>query len=69
MDSSLPDSISSLFSTLCSIVNTLIVISVVTPLFLLLVVPLGVVYAFTQRFYVATSRELKRLESVSKVNA
>lgn len=66
VDSSLPDSISSLFSTLCSIVNTLIVISAVTPLFLLLIVPLAAVYAFTQRFYVATSRELKRLESVSK---
>ncbi len=67
VDSSLPESISGLMFTLCSILNTVVVISFVTPLFLTLIVPLMFIYGFTQRFYVATSRELKRLESVSKV--
>lgn len=66
MDEGLPDSFMSVFSTFFQVLSTVIVISVVTPLFLLLVVPMIALYTFTQRFYVATSRELKRLESVSK---
>lgn len=31
-----------------------------------MIVPIGIVYYFIQRFYVATSRQLKRLESVSR---
>lgn len=30
------------------------------------ILPIGIVYFFVQRFYVATSRQLKRLESVSR---
>lgn len=37
-----------------------------TYLFLVVILPIGIVYYFVQRFYVATSRQLKRLESVSR---
>ncbi|BFZ17907.1 hypothetical protein BsWGS_20945 [Bradybaena similaris] len=46
--------------------STLLVISFSTPMFLAVVVPLLIFYYFVQRFYVATSRQLKRLESVSR---
>ncbi|KAI1359531.1 metal resistance protein YCF1 [Xylaria arbuscula] len=45
---------------------TLIVISVGTPAFVALIIPLGAVYYWVQRYYLRTSRELKRLDSVSR---
>ncbi|KAF2970611.1 hypothetical protein GQX73_g2991 [Xylaria multiplex] len=45
---------------------TLILISVGTPAFVALIVPVGVVYYWVQRYYLRTSRELKRLDSVSR---
>lgn len=42
------------------------VISYTSPIFVSVVLPIGVLYYFIQRFYVATSRQLKRLESVSR---
>ncbi|KAI9729959.1 MAG: hypothetical protein M1834_006157 [Cirrosporium novae-zelandiae] len=45
---------------------TLGVITVSTPAFILLIIPLGGVYFYIQRYYLRTSRELKRLDSVSR---
>lgn len=45
---------------------TLLVISTTTPAFLFLVIPLTLLYLYYQRFYLRTSRELKRLDSVSR---
>lgn len=45
---------------------TLVVISVSTPAFVALIVPLSLTYYFIQRYYLQTSRELKRLDSVSR---
>lgn len=47
-------------------IGTLVVISFTTPLFITVILPIGLIYYFIQRFYVATSRQLKRLESVSR---
>ncbi|ODA81221.1 hypothetical protein RJ55_04185 [Drechmeria coniospora] len=45
---------------------TLVVISVSTPAFIALIIPLSLTYYFIQRYYLRTSRELKRLDSVSR---
>lgn len=45
---------------------TLVIISVATPAFVALIIPLGLMYYWTQRYYLRTSRELKRLDSVSR---
>nr|XP_046212964.1 ATP-binding cassette sub-family C member 3 isoform X1 [Oncorhynchus gorbuscha] len=66
IDSHIPDNIDIWMRTFWYTVNVLIVCSALTPLFLLVVVPLMVFYWWVQRFYVATSRQLKRLESVSR---
>ncbi|KAF5844535.1 hypothetical protein GGP41_007571 [Bipolaris sorokiniana] len=45
---------------------TLVVISWTTPVFVALILPLGALYLYIQRYYLRTSRELKRLDSVSR---
>lgn len=55
-----------LFTNLAKSGFTLVVISYTTPLFIALIVPLSAMYIFIQRYYLRTSRELKRLDSVSR---
>ncbi|KAK4621949.1 Metal resistance protein [Fulvia fulva] len=45
---------------------TLVVISASTPAFIALIVPLGALYLWIQKYYLRTSRELKRLDSISR---
>lgn len=63
----------SVYRTLCvnqtlniQVIATVTVISISTPIFMSVIIPIGIIYFFVQRFYVATSRQLKRLESVSR---
>nr|CAD7444835.1 unnamed protein product [Timema bartmani] len=66
LDTSLPQQISDWVYCFYEVVATLFVISYSTPIFITIIVPIGVIYYFIQRFYVATSRQLKRLESISR---
>ena len=47
-------------------VGVIIVISTVTPLFLAFFFPLAIPYQIMQRYYVSSSRELKRLDGISR---
>ncbi|PKS10337.1 hypothetical protein jhhlp_002088 [Lomentospora prolificans] len=55
-----------LFVNLSKSCLTLALISVATPPFSALIIPLGLAYIWIQRYYLRTSRELKRLDSVSR---
>uniref|UniRef100_A0A4Y0ASB7 ABC-type glutathione-S-conjugate transporter n=1 Tax=Anopheles funestus TaxID=62324 RepID=A0A4Y0ASB7_ANOFN len=66
LDYSLPMNIKNIIPTVLRVVATLVVISISTPIFAAVIVPIGILYYAVQRFYVATSRQLKRLESVSR---
>ena len=49
-----------------NVLATIFTVCFQTPLFLVIVVPFVTAYFFIQRFFVATTRQLKRLESVSR---
>ncbi|XP_036439199.1 canalicular multispecific organic anion transporter 1-like [Colossoma macropomum] len=66
VDEMIPMSFRSWVLCLLGVLGTLFVICLATPLFTAIIVPLAVVYYFVQRFYVATSRQLRRLDSVSR---
>uniref|UniRef100_A0A336KSQ1 ABC-type glutathione-S-conjugate transporter n=1 Tax=Culicoides sonorensis TaxID=179676 RepID=A0A336KSQ1_CULSO len=65
-DTTLPSNIRSCLMCLLSVTATITVISISTPIFMSVILPIAIVYFFVQRFFVATSRQLKRLESVSR---
>eukprot|EP00158_Paraphelidium_tribonemae_P007083 Partr_v1_DN28105_c1_g1_i1_m55327 putative ATP-binding cassette, sub-family C (CFTR MRP), member len=66
VDELLPQSFQSFFRTLFQVVAIFCVISISTPLFIVLIVPMSLLYYRVQRYYLSSSRELKRLDSVTK---
>ncbi|XP_018617362.1 canalicular multispecific organic anion transporter 2 isoform X1 [Scleropages formosus] len=66
IDYHIPENIEIWMRTFWYTVNVLLICSALTPIFLIVIVPLMMFYWWVQRFYVATSRQLKRLESVSR---
>ncbi|KAM7151629.1 multidrug resistance-associated protein 1 isoform 3-T3 [Macrochelys suwanniensis] len=66
IDSMIPQIIKMFMGSLFNVIGACIIILLATPIAAIVIPPLGLVYFFVQRFYVATSRQLKRLESVSR---
>ncbi|XP_053094677.1 ATP-binding cassette sub-family C member 3 isoform X5 [Pangasianodon hypophthalmus] len=66
IDSLIPENIDIWMRTFWYTVSVLVICSALTPMFFIVIVPLMMFYWWVQRFYVATSRQLKRLESVSR---
>uniref|UniRef100_UPI0037E8D390 ATP-binding cassette sub-family C member 2 n=1 Tax=Semicossyphus pulcher TaxID=241346 RepID=UPI0037E8D390 len=66
VDEAIPQSFRSWLMCLLGVLGTLFVICLATPFFTIIIIPLAIVYLFVQRFYVATSRQLRRLDSVSR---
>ncbi|XP_076457656.1 multidrug resistance-associated protein 1-like [Babylonia areolata] len=66
VDNVLPGTFRMAVIQIMGVLSTLIVISYSTPIFLAVIVPLGLLYYLVQRFYVPTSRQLKRIESTTR---
>ncbi|XP_043188281.1 multidrug resistance-associated protein 1-like isoform X3 [Amphibalanus amphitrite] len=66
LDNTMPMVIRGFIMTFVVVLGTFFAIIYATPIFLAVVIPLLGVYYFMQLVYVSTSRQLKRLESVSR---
>ncbi|CAG5132940.1 unnamed protein product, partial [Candidula unifasciata] len=51
---------------LSTIISVVVVISYTTPIFLAVVIPILIVYVFFQKFYISSSRQIRRLESTTR---
>ncbi|XP_054168602.1 multidrug resistance-associated protein 1-like [Oppia nitens] len=47
-------------------IATIVVISIEIPIFLAIILPIAIIFYIVQKFYITTSRQLKRLESITK---
>ncbi|OQV14982.1 Multidrug resistance-associated protein 1 [Hypsibius exemplaris] len=66
IDTMVPQNIEFWLFCRLAVVANLVIISISLPPFAGVVIPLGILYYFVQRFYISTSSQLKRLESVSR---
>jgi len=65
-EDSIPNRFKDVVFCVYSFASIIAVISYTTPLFIISVIPVSVLYFLIQRFFVRTSRQLKRLDSASK---
>ncbi|KAL7990705.1 hypothetical protein Chor_014135 [Crotalus horridus] len=66
VDETIPISLRSWMNCFFTILSTLVIICLATPYFAIIILPLGIMYYFILQFYVATSRQLRRLDSVTR---
>ncbi|CAO3569188.1 unnamed protein product [Mortierella alpina] len=66
IDEVLPRSFGGYSRTLFQVASVLLVVTLSTPSFFVVIFPFAFVYVWLQRYYLATSREIRRLDSVSR---
>ncbi|CAB3223734.1 unnamed protein product [Arctia plantaginis] len=66
VDTSLAAKISNALNYLFEVIGTLFIISYSTPMFMAVIIPIGVLYYAVQRFFVPTSRQLMRMKSIAR---
>uniref|UniRef100_A0A452GX19 ABC-type glutathione-S-conjugate transporter n=1 Tax=Gopherus agassizii TaxID=38772 RepID=A0A452GX19_9SAUR len=66
VDETIPMSFRSWLTCFLGIISTLLMICLATPYFALIIIPLSILYFFLLRYYVSTSRQLRRLDSVTR---
>jgi len=66
VDVSLPAALQTYGATVCAVLSTLAVVISSSPMFLFFLMPIAYSYHAAQKFYISSSRELKRLESMTR---
>jgi len=66
IDEQLPATIRMYVGSLTKVCGVLLYIVIVTPFFIFSLIPIAIFYYFSQKYYIRTSRELSRLESISR---
>ncbi|XP_052283970.1 multidrug resistance-associated protein 1-like isoform X2 [Dreissena polymorpha] len=66
VDSTLPEKIVEVLWSFYAVISVFVVVAYSTPIFLTVILPLGFLYFIMQRFYIPTSRQLKRLETKTR---
>ncbi|XP_023680988.2 multidrug resistance-associated protein 1 [Paramormyrops kingsleyae] len=66
IDCMIPDGLKMMLNYLFKLLEVCIIVLLATPFAAVVILPLALLYAFIQSFYVATSCQLRRLESVSR---
>ncbi|XP_029015058.1 multidrug resistance-associated protein 1 [Betta splendens] len=66
IDTVIPQIFKMFLGSMFNVLGACVVILIATPMVAVVIPFLGLLYFFVQRFYVASSRQLKRLESVSR---
>ncbi|KAK8759789.1 hypothetical protein V5799_028947 [Amblyomma americanum] len=66
IDLTIPTTVRQCLMYFLQMISVLFIITLTTPIFLVVALPVFFLYYFIQAFYVATSRQLKRLDSVTR---
>ena len=66
VDNQIPMNMRMMFTTSLNVIGTVFVIVFAMPFFIVVVLPVAVLYYFVQKFYVSTARQVKRMESVTR---
>lgn len=66
IDSYIPAMMFSFCNMFFSVAGTIGLITYATPWFATVIIPLALLYYFIQKFYIKTSRQIKRIESVTR---
>ena len=66
VDSSIPLTFAALMRLGLGVVGTIVVICTTEPYFIAIIIPISFLYYMVQRFYVSSSRQLRRIESSSR---
>ena len=66
IDTTLPNSLDFWLIVMVQVIATFAVVAFVTPIFILVIIPVGILYYAIQKFYISTNRQLRRLLSVNR---